>query len=129
MTARNSQYRGESGTNPSVFARGETVNQAPAATMIKEVRMSGPINRIKRRILPKTLFDLTDLFLNFTGYLFIGTLVPSASNSGLQSGELIVILLSILFFFLPSFGFSLILRLPLFLNLRSLLILLLPLLS
>ena len=36
--ARNSQYRGGSGTNPSVFARGETVSQAPTATMITEVR-------------------------------------------------------------------------------------------
>lgn len=35
--ARNSQYSGGSGTNPSVFARGETVSQAPAATMIKEL--------------------------------------------------------------------------------------------
>jgi hypothetical protein len=43
--ARNSQYRGGSGTNPSVFARGETVSQAPTATMITEVRMSGQLAR------------------------------------------------------------------------------------
>jgi hypothetical protein len=43
MKARNSQYRGGSGTNPRVFARGETVRQAPTAIMITEVRMSGRI--------------------------------------------------------------------------------------
>ena len=31
--ARNSQYSGGSGTNPSVFVRGETVSQAPTATL------------------------------------------------------------------------------------------------
>jgi hypothetical protein len=46
MMARNSQYSGGSGTNPSVFARGETVSQSPAATMITEVRMSGPLARL-----------------------------------------------------------------------------------
>src|SRR5450759_2513065 len=46
MMARNSQYSGGSGTNPSVFARGETVSQAPAATMITEVRMSGQLARL-----------------------------------------------------------------------------------
>src|SRR5450756_1364646 len=46
MMARNSQYSGGSGTNPSVFARGETVSQAPAATLIKEVRMSGQLARL-----------------------------------------------------------------------------------
>ena len=39
--ASNSQYSGGSGTNPSVFASGETVSRVPAATMIKEVSMSG----------------------------------------------------------------------------------------
>ena len=43
---RNSQYLGGSGTNPSVLTRGETVSQAPAATMIKEVRMSGQLARL-----------------------------------------------------------------------------------
>ena len=33
MAARNSQYIGGSGTNPSVPARGETVSQAPTETM------------------------------------------------------------------------------------------------
>jgi branched-chain amino acid transport system ATP-binding protein len=33
MMARNSQYRGGRGTNPSVFARGEAVRAAPTATM------------------------------------------------------------------------------------------------
>ena len=41
MMARYSQYCGGSGTNPSVFASGETVSRVPAATMIKEVSMSG----------------------------------------------------------------------------------------
>jgi hypothetical protein len=41
MIARNSQYSGGSETNPSVFARSETVSQAPTATMITEVRISG----------------------------------------------------------------------------------------
>ena len=40
MTARHSQYSGGSGTNPSVFASGETVSHVPATTMIKEVTMS-----------------------------------------------------------------------------------------
>src|SRR5450756_962607 len=43
---RNSQYRGGSGTNPSVFASGETVSQAPAATMIRDVRISGQLARL-----------------------------------------------------------------------------------
>src|SRR5450759_2038738 len=46
MMARNSQYSGGSGTNPSAFARGETVSQAPAATMITEVKMSGQLARL-----------------------------------------------------------------------------------
>ena len=46
MMARNSQYSSGSWTNPSVFARGETVSQAPAATMIKEVMMSGQLARL-----------------------------------------------------------------------------------
>src|ERR1017187_618942 len=43
MMARNSQYSGGSGTNPTVFASGETVSHASAATMITEVRMSGQL--------------------------------------------------------------------------------------
>src|ERR1039458_2858624 len=46
MMARNSQYNGGSGTNPSVFASGENVSHAPTATMIKEVRMSGQLARL-----------------------------------------------------------------------------------
>src|SRR5450759_2470606 len=46
MMARYSQYSAGSGTNPSVFANGETVSQAPTATMIKEVRMSGQLARL-----------------------------------------------------------------------------------
>ena len=44
--ARNSQYRGGSGTNPSVFAKGETVSPAPTATMITEVRISGQLAQL-----------------------------------------------------------------------------------
>jgi len=46
MMARNSQYRGGSGMKPSVFARGETVSQAPTATMIAEVKISGQLARL-----------------------------------------------------------------------------------
>src|ERR1039457_3281217 len=46
MMARYSQYSGGSGTNPSVSAKGETVSQAPSATMIREVMMSGQLARL-----------------------------------------------------------------------------------
>ena len=46
MIARNSQYSSGSETNPSVFARGETVSQAPATTIITEVRISGQLARL-----------------------------------------------------------------------------------
>src|SRR5450756_658150 len=46
MMARNGQNRGGSGTNPSVFASGDTVSQAPATTMMTDVRMSGQLARL-----------------------------------------------------------------------------------
>src|SRR5450759_5030293 len=49
MMARYSQYRGGSGTNPSVFAKGETVSQAPTATMITDVRMRGQLARLSMK--------------------------------------------------------------------------------
>lgn len=41
MMARYRHYSGGSGTNPGVLANGETDSQAPTATMIVEVTMSG----------------------------------------------------------------------------------------
>src|ERR1017187_2764379 len=46
MMARYSQNSGGSGTKPSVVANGETVSQAPAATIIMEVRMSGQLAQL-----------------------------------------------------------------------------------
>ena len=46
MIASSSQYSGGSGTNPSVSARGETVSQAPTATMISDVAISGRLARL-----------------------------------------------------------------------------------
>jgi hypothetical protein len=46
MMARYSQNSGGSGTNPSVAANGDTVSQAPAATIIMDVRMSGQLARL-----------------------------------------------------------------------------------
>ena len=47
--ARNSQYNGGSGTNPSVFASGDTVSHAPAATMMIVVTMSGQLARLRMK--------------------------------------------------------------------------------
>jgi hypothetical protein len=46
MIARNSRYSDGSGTKPSVFARGKTISQAPAATMIAEVTIRGQSTRL-----------------------------------------------------------------------------------
>ncbi len=46
MMASSSQYSGGSGTNPSVPAKGETVSQAPTATMMTEVAISGQLARL-----------------------------------------------------------------------------------
>jgi len=46
MIASSGQYSGGSGTNLSVSARGETVSQAPAATMTMEVTISVQLARL-----------------------------------------------------------------------------------
>src|SRR5450759_4850854 len=46
MAASSAQYNPGSGTKPSVSARGETVSQAPTATMITEVAMRGQLARL-----------------------------------------------------------------------------------
>src|ERR1035437_224270 len=49
MAARYSQNIGGSGANPSVFAKGETVSQEPAPTMIREVMISGQLARLSKK--------------------------------------------------------------------------------